>query len=76
MPDMAFESVEDTVKNFTRMSMIEFEYLAWLIFSKVEQIDTCMRQAITVKERLAINLRFLATGDSFTQWTVIFIQIN
>jgi hypothetical protein len=28
MPDMAFESVEDTVKNFTRMSMIEFEYLA------------------------------------------------
>jgi hypothetical protein len=27
LQDMAFESVEDTVKNFTRMSMIEFEYL-------------------------------------------------
>jgi hypothetical protein len=63
---MAFESVEDTVKNITRMSMIEFEYLASLISSKVEKSDTDMRQAITVPERLVINLRFIATGDSFT----------
>jgi hypothetical protein len=57
LQDMAFESVEDTVKNFTRMSMTEFEYLALLISSKVEKSD---------KERLAITLRFLATGDSVT----------
>jgi endonuclease III-like uncharacterized protein len=63
LQDMAFESVEDTVKNFTRMSMTEFEYLASLISSKVERSDTYMRHGITVKERLAITLRCLATGD-------------
>jgi hypothetical protein len=33
------------------------------ISSKVEKTDTYMRQAITIKERLAITLRFLAIGD-------------
>jgi hypothetical protein len=46
--------------------MTEFEHLASFISSKVAKSDTYMRQAIAVKERLAITLRFLATGDSFT----------
>jgi hypothetical protein len=47
------------------MSVTEFEYLASLISLKVEKVDTYMRQAITVKERLVISitLRFIATGD-------------
>jgi hypothetical protein len=32
LQDMAFEPVEDTVKNFTHMSMTEFEYVASFIF--------------------------------------------
>jgi hypothetical protein len=69
---MAFESVEDTVKNFTRMSMTEFKYLASLISSKVEKSVTYMRQAITVMERLTSILKFLATGDSFTSLQYLF----
>jgi hypothetical protein len=42
---MAFVSVEDTVKNFTHMSMTEFKYLASFISSKVTKSDTDMRQA-------------------------------
>jgi hypothetical protein len=37
---MAFESIEDTVKNFTRMSMADFEYVASVISSKVAKRDT------------------------------------
>lgn len=62
--DMAFE---DSVKNFTRMTLADFENLVVLISPKVEKIDTHLRQAITVKERLAITLTFLATGNSFTR---------
>jgi hypothetical protein len=72
LEDMTFESNEDTVKNFTRMSVTEFEYLASLISSKVEKSNTYMRQVITVKERLAITLRFLATGDSFKSLQYLF----
>jgi hypothetical protein len=45
------------------MPKTEFEYLTSFNSSKVAKSDTFMRQAITVKARLAITLRFLATGD-------------
>lgn len=48
------------------MSMADFEYLAELIKLVVEKSNTFMREAITVKERLAVTLRYLATGDSYT----------
>jgi hypothetical protein len=42
-----------------------FEHLKSLIEAQVKKMDTQFREAISVTERLAINLRFLATGDSY-----------
>lgn len=64
MKDMNVELVDDIIKNFTRMT--DFEHLVSLISLKVKRMDTNMREVITVKERLALTLRFLATGDSYT----------
>jgi hypothetical protein len=53
-------------KNFCRMSSEDFEHLLNLIEPAIRKKDTNYREAISSKERLAITLPFLATGDSFT----------
>lgn len=63
MDDMRYEAIDDTIKNFTRMSTRDFEQLKILIEPNVKKMDTNFRDAIPVSERLAITLRFLATGD-------------
>ncbi|KAL7637993.1 UNVERIFIED_CONTAM: hypothetical protein RMT77_011606 [Armadillidium vulgare] len=47
------------------MSSNDFEYLLQKISPYIAKKDTRWRKAIPAKERLAITLRFLATGDSF-----------
>jgi hypothetical protein len=60
-----FQSVSGLYKNFTRMSPSEFEFLINLIGEKISKKDTSFRKATSVQERLALTLRFLASGDSY-----------
>jgi hypothetical protein len=51
------------LRNFIRMSAEDFEELSSWIAPMVQKMDTNMRQAISVGERLMLTLRFLATGN-------------
>lgn len=57
---------------FTRMSLEDFEDL----LSKVSQIimkkDTQLREAVPAKIRLALTLRFLASGDNYESLHFLF----
>lgn len=50
--------------NFVRMDASTFEELLSMIAPRIEYQDTVMRQAVLPAERLAVTLRFLATGMS------------
>lgn len=47
------------------MSGCEFDSLLAKVSPIISKLDTNMRKAITANTRLAITLRFLATGDSY-----------
>jgi hypothetical protein len=59
-------------KNFCRISASDFEYLLTVIGPKISKRDTNCRSAVPVRDRLAITLRFLATGDSYTSLMYLF----
>ena len=66
LADLTFQSVSGLYKNVTRTSPSKFEWLIHLIGrKKISKKDTTFRQAIFVQERLALTLRFLASGDSY-----------
>ncbi|VEN55083.1 unnamed protein product [Callosobruchus maculatus] len=60
------------IKNFTRMTAEDFEILVNLVGPLVMKKDTNLRKAISVQDRLALTLRFLASGDSFTSLQYLF----
>lgn len=52
-------------RNFFRMTNTDFETLLTLIGPTISKKDTKFRRAIPATERLAVTLRFFATGDSY-----------
>lgn len=54
------------------MSLKDFEYLLNKISPLISKQDTQLRKAIPARTRLAITLRFLASGDSFESLHFLF----
>ncbi|XP_023028001.2 uncharacterized protein [Leptinotarsa decemlineata] len=63
---------EESYKNFLRMSAADFQYLLSKITPAIEKQNTLMRNSIPAAERLALTLRFLATGDSYHSLMYLF----
>ncbi|XP_068082944.1 uncharacterized protein [Anabrus simplex] len=61
------ELVDDESKfyQYFRMSHYDFMRLLGFIEADIQQMNTSFRECITPAEKLAVCLRFLATGDSF-----------
>jgi len=43
---MNVELVDDVIKNFTRVTLDDFEYLVSLIYPKIKRMDTDTREAM------------------------------
>lgn len=71
LPELRTESPK-LYRNFVRMSAEDFEYLRGLVAPFITKTDTQMRKSISAGERLALTLRFLATGDSFVSLQYLF----
>ena len=56
---------EEGFRRFMRMNYEQFIELTEMIAPIVSKTDTVMRKTICPKQRLALTLRFLATGESF-----------
>ena len=62
-------------ENFCRMSATDFEYLLSKIGPFIAKRDTNMRESIPIQERLAVTLRFFASGDSYISLSYLFNTI-
>ena len=59
-------------KNFTRMSLEDLTTILEKIRPQISKKNTVMREAIPAEIRLAITLRYLATGDSYASLSFLF----
>ncbi|XP_049316671.1 uncharacterized protein LOC125779379 [Bactrocera dorsalis] len=61
------------LKDFLRMTMEDFDFLVARLTPHIYKLNTRFREAISVGERLAVTLRYLATGDSFSSLMSVFL---
>ena len=59
-------------KNLNRISSSDFDFLLNKIEDKVSRVDTNYRDSIPASVRLALTLKFLATGDSYGRLMCLF----
>ncbi|GFT47805.1 protein ALP1-like [Trichonephila clavipes] len=63
MKELALEDSE-SYRRFLRMNVSTFEELVALLSPSIERKNTSMRKAIPAAERIALTLRYLATGET------------
>jgi hypothetical protein len=63
--DLKFQEISGHCKNFVRMAATDFEFLSNRNVPFIVKQNTFLREYIPIQERLALTLRFLATGDSY-----------
>jgi len=66
------EGIRSTFQNFLRMTCTDFEEILKMIGPKIKRQNTNFRVPISINERLAVTLRFLASGDSFMDLSYLF----
>ncbi|XP_047538975.1 uncharacterized protein LOC125072396 [Vanessa atalanta] len=59
-------------KKFTRMSSVDFEYLLNKVSTQIPKQNTQLRESIPARTRLAVTLRYLATGDDYQSLHFLF----
>ncbi len=59
-------------ENFCRMTAVDFESFLSRIGPLIAKQDTNMRKCVPVQERVAIALRFFATGDTYASLSYLF----
>jgi len=64
LADLKLQELSGQYKKFTRMTPADFELLINIVDPKIVKRGTILRVAIPFQEKLAVTLRFLATGDS------------
>lgn len=64
--------VDGSFSNFTRMSKTDFEILLRKIEPIISKQNTNFRNSISASLRLAVTLRYLATGNSYTSLSYTF----
>lgn len=62
---LELRNIPDDYRNFLRMDEELFTNLLMMVSPLIKKQDTVMRKAIPPADRLAVTLRFLATGNSF-----------
>lgn len=71
MTDLQSEG-EDFFRSFAHISLSEFEEICHQVENRVKKQNTSLRVAISVEERVALTLKYLAFGDSIKTISQLF----